>query len=1084
MALSRHFTSRCGWTLAVAVVGLSLLAVTGAWAQTALYGPYLQAPIPGATISAVRIYFNWVPINGVTAYQLQVGTDSNFDTLAFSTTVTEMGELGQVGDMTAWASAIPGNYFWRVCAFSGSTQGPWSAAWNFTVPATPPVLPAPTLLWPANGETIPLFTYADGLQWSAVSGATSYLCQVSTSTDFSHPVFQGDSMWGSGTGWSSITAGTYYWRVCAVSGTAQGLWSSVWSFTISGSAVAPNPPALIAPANAGKVSGPINFQWTPTATSDGHVAASTWEVQASTSSSFSTLAFDTSVSHSPGTTWASPAPGTYYWRVRTYSGTTPGGWSPVWTVTESSTGVPAPILVSPADSSSALFPFNLQWQPVAGAAAYMYQVGTADFSTVYAEALTTGTTATYTDDLQGGGNYYWRVYAIVGGVQGPWSQAWQVWTPGSNLAAPTLTAPANGSSVSSLPLTVTWNAVPGATKYLVEAAQSPNMISQYSEDGMWATTTSLDLGYLQPGTWYWEVMAWDDNGVGLASAVWSFTVPTPPPSAPNLYAPANGSTLASTSMNLQWSSVTSATSYTVQVSTDKNFGSTAYNPTVTGTSTSWTATAGGTYYWRVCANAGSVAGTWSSVWSFIVPTPLPAPVLTAPGNGSSVTVPINFQWQAVTGATYYDLQVATSTAFNAPLTFEQGTSNTNLSWSGAVPGTYYWRVMGYSGTTPGTWSDPWSFTIPAGAPTLVSPVGGATVTPPISFQWQTVPGASYYQVQASTDPAFGSLAYYHGSTATTQSWSLTAYGVYYWRACAYYGTVQGPWSSPASFSYLPPPLYQVKLTSPTNGSTAAAPTLKWGAVTGAKSYAVEVATDSGFSHVVIKETDTSTSRAWLSAPPGTYYWRVYAIGTGQYGPWSAIWHFTVPGTVLLPPVLTAPSKGATVPNTVTLTWNKAAGATSYYVKVATDAAFSDIELITTTTATQLALGTQTVGTTLYWEVCSQTSSAKSAFSAPWSFTVGATPPLAAPQLVSPTDDATEVSDSPTLEWDAVDGATSYYVQVASDAGFSNKVYVGTTTATSKALTGLAAGGCYYWRVMSLAAGRTGTWSDVWTFGAK
>jgi hypothetical protein len=93
-------------------------------------------------------------------------------------------------------------------------------------------------------------------------------------------------------------------------------------------------------------------------------------------------------------------------------------------------------------------------------------------------------------------------------------------------------------------------------------------------------------------------------------------------------------------------------------------------------------------------------------------------------------------------------------------------------------------------------------------------------------------------------------------------------------------------------------------------------------------------------------------------------------------------------------------------------------------------------------------------------------------------------PLAAPQLVSPADDTTGVSDSPTLTWDAVPGATSYYVQVASDPAFSNKLYLGVTTSTSQALTGLPGGGCVYWRVLSMATGLTGTWSEVWTFGCQ
>lgn len=70
-----------------------------------------------------------------------------------------------------------------------------------------------------------------------------------------------------------------------------------------------------------------------------------------------------------------------------------------------------------------------------------------------------------------------------------------------------------------------------------------------------------------------------------------------------------------------------------------------------------------------------------------------------------------------------------------------------------------------------------------------------------------------------------------------------------------------------------------------------------------------------------------------------------------------------------------------------------------------------------------------------------------------------------PTLVDPANGATAVPFTPTFVWTAVAGATSYYLEVADDAGFSNIVYSATDTATSHLIaTPLDPLTTYYWRV--------------------
>src|SRR5262249_51389618 len=91
------------------------------------------------------------------------------------------------------------------------------------------------------------------------------------------------------------------------------------------------------------------------------------------------------------------------------------------------------------------------------------------------------------------------------------------------------------------------------------------------------------------------------------------------------------------------------------------------------------------------------------------------------------------------------------------------------------------------------------------------------------------------------------------------------------------------------------------------------------------------------------------------------------------------------------------------------------------------------------------------------------------------------PPPAAPTLASPANGATGVSTSPTLTWNASATATSYRVQVATDAGFATIVSDQSVGGTSADVTGLAPSTVHFWRVNATNAGGTSAWSTVWSF---
>lgn len=202
------------------------------------------------------------------------------------------------------------------------------------------------------------------------------------------------------------------------------------------------------------------------------------------------------------------------------------------------------------------------------------------------------------------------------------------------------------------------------------------------------------------------------------------------------------------------------------------------------------------------------------------------------------------------------------------------------------------------------------------------------------------------------------------------------------------------------------------LVSPANGATGqpVQPTLTWAAATGATAYNLQVATDAGFTNVVLTAngvTGTSYTPASALNNGTTYYWRVQASGDCGLSSYSTARSFTTIEAIPSAPTLITPANGATdQPLQPTFTWNAAAGATSYAIQVATDAGFANVVLsannISGTTYTPTT--NLTYETTYYWRVLATNGAGSSPYSAAFSFTTlapPATPTIYLPIIARP-----------------------------------------------------------------------------------
>ncbi len=188
------------------------------------------------------------------------------------------------------------------------------------------------------------------------------------------------------------------------------------------------------------------------------------------------------------------------------------------------------------------------------------------------------------------------------------------------------------------------------------------------------------------------------------------------------------------------------------------------------------------------------------------------------------------------------------------------------------------------------------------------------------------------------------------------------------------------------------------------------------------------------------------------------------------------------------PALDAPPDAAADQDTVViLRWRSVEGALSYELQVSTDSLFATVLYDAAAIAdTSRAVDSLADGTTYFWRVRAKNEAGFGEFSSVWRFTTASSssvvPALATPSLVTPPDGAGDQSTTVTVRWSAVDGATSYELQVSTEAAFATLVFGDAAIAdTSQEVSGLAAATIYYWRVRAKNGSESGDWSSVWSF---
>jgi|GEM_PF-5890391 len=565
---------------------------------------------------------------------------------------------------------------------------------------------------------------------------------------------------------------------------------------VTGSASA----ALTAPMPLTPLEGGKLTNRTPTFDWSDVPGATAYDLQVDNDNDFSSTVIDQSTVVSNYTPLTGLNAGTYYWRVRARSAADTSAWS---TNRSFQIYTPIPTLMLPIDNSQSTdHTPAFDWSNASGATGYDLQVSPqSDFSTLALEqsVVTSGYTAVA--DLPVG-YYYWRVRTRINADLSDWTAPFHFTI---FIQTPTLIAPVNQSQQTDRTPSFDWSDSPYASSYDFQLS-TDNTFTSLTLDLNLAVSAYTPTSDLQSNqTYYWRARAWVSGESGSWTAPFSFTLILP---HPTLSSPLDNSQLTDHTPTFDWSDVSGATAYDLQVSSQSDFSTLALEQsTVTSGYTAVTDLPAGYYYWRVRARINSDLSDWTAPFHFTIF--IQTPTLISPVNHSETTDKTpSFDWSDSPYATNYNLQVSTDSTF-ASLTLDlivTLSAYTPISDLQAIH-KYFWRVRAWVSGESGSWTIPFSFTVTTLVPTQLLPVNAIQTTNRTpTFDWSDPTGATSYDLQVSTSADFAALLI--GLTVVPSTYTPASdmdLGLYYWRVRIHSTTDSTRWSSTWQFTIISAP---------------------------------------------------------------------------------------------------------------------------------------------------------------------------------------------------------------------------------------------------------------------------------------
>lgn len=335
--------------------------------------------------------------------------------------------------------------------------------------------------------------------------------------------------------------------------------------------------------------------------------------------------------------------------------------------------------------------------------------------------------------------------------------------------------------------TVSWSASDGATSYVLQ--QESNIMPTWDQVYSGASTsTSVSVGSLE---FRYQVQACNANGCSsFTPSSWVTVLPAAPAS---ISVPSSS---YSPSIAVSWAASQIATNYVLEES--ENGGGWGVAWSGGGTSSTVTVSSTGSYQFQIaaCGEVGCSPFTPSS--NVAVTLPPSAPTLSGPS--SSTTGSYTLSWNAVSGATRYQLNQNLSGTVTTPY----NASGTSWSSSALGNGTYNYQVFACNVAGCGSGSNGVAVSVmhvPA-APASIS-VPASAYLPSVGVSWSASATATNYVLEESFNGGAWGVAYTGAGTSTTVTVSTS--GTYRFQVSACNASGCSGFTPSGNVSVTPPP---------------------------------------------------------------------------------------------------------------------------------------------------------------------------------------------------------------------------------------------------------------------------------------
>ena len=561
--------------------------------------------------------------------------------------------------------------------------------------------------------------------------------------------------------------------------------------------------------------------------------------------------------------------------------------------------------------------------------------------------------------------------------------------------------------------------------------------------------------------------------------------------APTLSNPDDSLVVGVCRIGFQWSVVSDAKYYRLEVDTTKTFDSPVCRvfADLTTTSSYWFTYYvydlyfNKNYYWRVKAfNADkSEESAWTPIRTFTTPETVTLRKDDDPNPTGTYYPKQTLFWKSIRGSSGYDIEWDTVPTFNSKVykkyqcSISQNDEETQLSYAISnlyFNSMYYWRVRAYNKVDTTVWSETRSFhtlwKVNPKSPDSTTVTGFTQQT----FYWvdgNGYPGITKYELQVDTVPTFDSpylIKSTSSSDGTTVSYMPFNHDIY-WRVRGMHSADTTQWSKRMRFHTYRVPFLDTPSDSATNIITS--PTLYCNEHRGISNYHIQVDTSANFDSPLMVEQKSS----YISFKPTnllfgtTYYWRGRDCHKNDTSDWSNVRCFTT----YYRGSLSSPANGAT----------EVALKPYLYVKWTSGVSYYQIELDSLPTfdspgkRSMMANITDSYynyykvtdsldrGTTYFWRVRNCHKNDTSQWSSVWSFTTAST--VATPVLKTPANEASLPCDKVQFIWRKVENAGKYQIEVDTTTLFNSPFRKNTTVSdTTTTLKNMLVGATHYWRV--------------------